>query len=250
MSNKKWRTPADGTDADREEFKHKANEELDRQQAGLQQPTGQPELDRGYAALQMAAGVRPTAATDAEPVSATAPATEPPPTATASASEQQPIGGPTRCAPDMRTTSGLFNPGGRTFGPLEEGEAIQMLGDLQRFLWKIVRITMDIVDSVPLGELRRVVAEDIAMPGDIVSLDGKLTRGMTPGVERDRRKGPRGSAHPLMTLLKFALHAAKVLRQTNEGTHPELQNRVARKEMLNAVKRAEDWIKEVVAGRA
>jgi hypothetical protein len=111
----------------------------------------------------------------------------------------------------------------KTTATISDEEAAHMLAVCDRFCAQIVEITTVVLESIPNGEVRRIVAADTATAPCIVTQDGKalgLRDAPIPAAEPSKR--PRGSSHPLITLIKLAMQAVKALKRTLGMTHPKV----------------------------
>jgi hypothetical protein len=75
---------------------------------------------------------------------------------------------------------------------------------------------------------------------------GVDTKAYTPKpeakTEGDHRKGPRGATHPLLSLLRLAVQASKVLKQIAAGTYPEIMNVETPEDKLEIAKARADAV--------
>lgn len=151
--------------------------------------------------------------------------------------------------PDLRHAP-RFKGTKRERTPLSDAEVAVMLADVTLFLHQVVLTTGHVLETVPTGELRKIVAAECDMPPSFVDENGiqKLDVANQPG--RDHRTEPRGRKHPLMALLNLAVQAARLLRQITAGTHPKLQNQRNKDEadfnrMLNDT---DGWVNAIMKG--
>jgi len=155
--------------------------------------------------------------------------------------------------PDLRMTVRGVS---RT-GPLTDAEVEAIARDTVRFLRQVVLLTSGVLETVEAGALRRAVAAESAMPGDVVLEDGSVSHcrdayrvddegraekgaadvaESTPSggsaeptpVNARNARGPRGATHPLMALLRLAVQAARLINQITSGTHPGVFNKLKR----------------------
>jgi hypothetical protein len=124
--------------------------------------------------------------------------------------------------PDLRLVMSGLEPPGAKRQPLSDNEVYSMLDDCDRFLWQVVGITSRVLETVDIGEVRRLVAADVALPGAVVLPDGTLHTSRTVA---DAPAKSRGRTHPLVALLRLAVQAVRLLKQLTSGTHPEVHNR-------------------------
>ena len=164
--------------------------------------------------------------------------------------------------PDLRMTVRGVS---RT-GPLNDAEVEAIARDTVRFLRQVVLLTSGVLETVEAGALRRAVAAESAMPGDVVLEDGSVSHcrdayrvnedgrvengsgsgtvpdpfsageradpgeqpaGPAPANTRNAR-GPRGATHPLVALLRLAVQASRLIKQITSGTHPGVFNKLKR----------------------
>jgi hypothetical protein len=181
-------------------------------------------------------------------------------------------------AQDMRLTTDGLGEVGTPRGPLRDEELAIAAADSVRFLWQVVVLTSRILQSVQLGDVRKVVAAEFAMPGDIVLEDGTLSRHSDAfkvgedGSEAEARKRanaeqadtpneqptqqakaarkPRGSSHPLLVLLRIAVQAARLIKQIGGGTNPKVFHKIEREaqQTLDAIKAGQDWAEGLLKG--
>lgn len=172
---------------------------------------------------------------------------------------EQPAERPAEKPVSLRGTNGLlpdlrhaprFHGIKRERTALSDAEVAVMLADVTLFLHQVVMATGHVLETVPAGELRKIVAAECDMPTSFVDENGiqRLAVANQPG--RDHRKEPRGRKHPLMALLNLALQAARLLRQITAGTHPKLHNQRNKDEadfnrMLND---GDGWVKAIMKG--
>ncbi|MCA8916177.1 MAG: hypothetical protein KDB90_12265 [Planctomycetes bacterium] len=159
--------------------------------------------------------------------------------------------------PDLRMTVRGVS---RT-GPLNDAEVEAIARDTVRFLRQVVLLTSGVLETVEAGALRRAVAAESAMPGDVVLEDGSVSHcrdayrvnddarvengsadcaeATSPGGPGEQpagpapanvknAHGPRGATHPLVALLRLAVQAARLIKQITSGTHPGVFNRLKR----------------------
>jgi hypothetical protein len=113
---------------------------------------------------------------------------------------------------------------------LSDEMALAMLDNCDRFLVQLVTITSRVLETVPLGEVRQLVASEMAMSGAVVKQDGTVLKAKDmPPAAADPAKRPRAVSHPLLTLIRIAVQAVRLLRQIASGTHPEVTRRRAQK---------------------
>ncbi|MCB9895212.1 MAG: hypothetical protein H6839_12230 [Planctomycetes bacterium] len=146
---------------------------------------------------------------------------------------------------DLRATvDGVY-----TSKPLTDAEVEAILGETVRFLRQVMVLTASVTETIPAGELRRVVASECALPGDVVLEDGSISRyrdayrvgedgarstapEQEPSKPADHKAAPRsrsrGATHPLMALLRLAVQAARLIKQITSGTHPGIFNKLKR----------------------
>jgi hypothetical protein len=107
-------------------------------------------------------------------------------------------------------------------GPITLEEVEAMLATCDCFLAQVVIVTSRVLETVPMGEVRQLVAGEMAMSGAVVKQDGTvLKREDMPPAPAEPTKRPRGTSHPLLTLVRLAIQAVRLLRQITFGTHPE-----------------------------
>jgi len=117
-----------------------------------------------------------------------------------------------------------------------------ILRDALQFLWQVVNLTARVAETIQVGDLRQIVAAEMAMPGDVVKTDGTISRypdalkkgSGEAGSGTAREPGPkrtskaRGASHPFMMLLRLAVQASRLIKQITAGTHPEVHNKLKR----------------------
>jgi hypothetical protein len=100
---------------------------------------------------------------------------------------------------------------------------------------QLVLITSNVVETVGVGQVRKIVAAEIPVPRGVILEDGTISTKdladtpdsakVAPGVpDRDHRKNPRGRKHPLITLLQMSLQGVRLLLQITAGTNPGAHN--------------------------
>lgn len=181
-------------------------------------------------------------------------------------------------AQDMRLTTDGLGQIGKPRGPLRDEELAIATADSVRFLWQVVVMTSRILQSVQLGDIRRVVAAEFAMPGDVILEDGTFSRhadafkvdddGSEAAARKRNRSAeadtpteqltqqskaarkPRGSAHPLLVLLRIAVQAARLIKQIGGGTNPKIFNKIEREaqQTLDAIREGQAWAEGVLKG--
>jgi hypothetical protein len=127
-----------------------------------------------------------------------------------------------RGLPDMRQQVAMLHGPGADRESLSDDEVLAMLADCDRFLWQLVTITSRVLETVEIGDVRRLVAADMAMPADVVLGDGTIQKSRTAPVAPAKSRGP---SHPLVVLLKLTVQAIRLIKQISQGTHPEAHNR-------------------------
>ncbi|MCB9895011.1 MAG: hypothetical protein H6839_11225 [Planctomycetes bacterium] len=119
--------------------------------------------------------------------------------------------------------------------PLSDKQVEFILRDAVRFLWQIINLTSSVAETIRVGDLRRAVAGEMAMPGDMVRTDGTISRHPDARKAGETADGPkrtgaksksRGSSHPFVMLLRLAVQAARLIRQITSGTHPGVHNKL------------------------
>ncbi|MCB9894437.1 MAG: hypothetical protein H6839_08305 [Planctomycetes bacterium] len=179
---------------------------------------------------------------------------------------------------DMRLQIGALGPVGQDPRPLTDAEIEGAARDSVRFLRQVMTLTSRLLESVQLGDIRKVVASEFAMPGDAVLADGTISKhpdvlkvqngsgSRRPGTgkgagepdtsEPDSKRfskaarRPRGSSHPFLVLLRLAVQSARLIKQIGSGLRPEVFNRI-RREADTAYDKfmdAADWAQSLVDG--
>lgn len=170
---------------------------------------------------------------------------------------------------DLRARFGAIESDPALRKPPTEAEIALYNGDAMRFLWQVVAISSQILQSIPLGEMRRIVAGDMAEPGDIVREDGTVSKhpdafeigedgneaearkraseASTPPKGDTKRKSAgnaRGRAHPIMAMIRMAIQSARLIKQITSGTYSKLNDRATerRSEIFAALEDAEKWL--------
>jgi hypothetical protein len=172
-----------------------------------------------------------------------------------------PIGGENGLHPDLRVAhKALIG-----YGPLSDAGVRSMLADCCSFLRQLVMITSNVVDTIGVGQVRKIVAAEIPVPRGAILEDGTLatkTALQEPGPDRDHRKNPRGRKHPLITLVQMALQGVRLLMQITAGTNPEAHNdeslgdvreraaaKEAEKREREALREEEKTLSKILAGK-
>ena len=140
----------------------------------------------------------------------------------------QPINGSEGTTPDLRVPIR-----GHTAGvnPTNDGFIHYMLGDACKLLWQVARITAGVLDSVRLGDVRKICAADLPCAISTIREDGAFapdpeleTIATDDDPAQAQRKQPRGRMHPLMMLMRLGVQAARLLKQIAAGAFPEMMN--------------------------
>jgi hypothetical protein len=135
--------------------------------------------------------------------------------------EPLPLGGADGCDTDLRMRYfGAAANGGRQ---LTDDHVRLYLADCCHFLRQLAVITSGVVESMGLGQVRKIVAEETPVPENVIGEDGTMKK-PEPAPDRDHRKNPRGRKHPLVTMLQMALQGVRMLMQITCGTHPNAHN--------------------------
>jgi hypothetical protein len=144
-----------------------------------------------------------------------------------------------------------------------------MLADCCAFLRQLVAITASVVETIGLGQVRKIVAAEIPLPSHVIREDGTMSDRPTPAPQqpdaapdRDHRKNPRGRKHPLITLVQMALQGVRLLMQITAGTNPEAHNdeslgdarereaaKEAAKREREALREEEKTLSKILAGK-
>jgi hypothetical protein len=142
---------------------------------------------------------------------------------------------------DLRQCVCGLPPTGEEGEPIGDGVMEAMLDTCEQFLWQLVQITSRVLETVQIGDVRKLVAAEMAMPGCVVLQDGTISEGKAASEPAARS---RGGTHPLVALLRLATQAVRLLRQLSLGTHPHVHNKRKRNPeqdaSLDAVERAID----------
>ncbi|MCB9934072.1 MAG: hypothetical protein H6840_00125 [Planctomycetes bacterium] len=160
-----------------------------------------------------------------------------------------PLRGPTGELPDLRLAPRYFGEKRKGMA-LSDNEVATMLADVTCFLHQVVLLTGHVLETFPVGEVRKIIAAEADLPVSYIDEDGKPRHAGKNQPGRDHRKEPRGRKHPLMALLNLAVQAARLLRQITAGTHPKLQNQRNKDEadfnrMLNDT---DGWVNAIMKG--
>jgi hypothetical protein len=175
------------------------------------------------------------------------------------AAPELPIGGEDGRRPDLRVRRQAFI----GYGPLSDADVRSILGDCCSFLRQLVAITGNVVESIGLGQVRKIVAAEISIPRGTILEDGTMAMQDVAGEpDRDHRKNPRGRKHPLITLVQMALQGVRLLLQITSGTNPvahdketltEQREREATKEAerreREALREEEKTLSKILAGK-
>jgi hypothetical protein len=113
-----------------------------------------------------------------------------------------------------------------------------------------------VVESLGLGQVRRIVAEEIPVPETVIDEDGRMNpstgsgRGAVQAPDRDHRKNPRGRKHPVITLMQMALQGVRLLLQITCGTHANAHNKetLEQKKMREELKEQERTFQNLLRG--
>jgi hypothetical protein len=158
-----------------------------------------------------------------------------------------PIGGVNGTSTDLR----MRVPGVADQVEMNDGLARLYMEQCCQFLSQIMTLTSAVIESVSVGQVRKIVAAEVAVTGSVIDLDGKVTGALeTPACERDSRKLPRGRKHPLILLLQCGLQAARMLQKITEALNPNAHNRqtLEQKQQRERDKEAERNFKALLKG--
>jgi hypothetical protein len=132
----------------------------------------------------------------------------------------QPIGGADGYQPDLRRKiDGVTSTG----EPLTDEQVRLYLSDCADFLRQIARITAAVVETIGIGQVRQIVAEEIPVAYGVIGEDGVLHPTEMPA-RSDHRKNPRGRKHPVIALLQMGLQSVRLLQKIVYGTNPNALN--------------------------
>ncbi|MCB9895168.1 MAG: hypothetical protein H6839_12010 [Planctomycetes bacterium] len=164
---------------------------------------------------------------------------------------QQPINGENGNMTDLRAPVRGYTPGA---GHIGDGGIRLMLGDACRLLWQIARITSGVLDTVRLGDIRKLCAEEMPPAVATIREDGTYApdhnsadaveerakaalstssgqahstgSGQDPSTSsgQDHRKRPRGRSHPLLMLIRLGVQATRLLKQIATAAYPHAMN--------------------------
>lgn len=131
--------------------------------------------------------------------------------------------------PDMRLSILGLN---TELKPISSDGLRNMLADACKFLWQVARITSCVLDTVRLGDIRKVCAEEMPYACGTVREDGQWarfsdypeTQQTPPEQPEPERKPARKVSHPLMALIRFGIQAARLMKQIAAGIFPEAMN--------------------------
>jgi hypothetical protein len=125
-------------------------------------------------------------------------------------------------------------------GPLTDEQREAMRSDCMRLCWQVATMVSSVLDTVRLGDLRRIAAGDLPVPAGVIDESGKVTDKLTepPKPEEsphtDHRKRPRGRLHPIMILMKIGVQAVSLYRRL-DGFRPEVTAEFTRMLQVNKV---------------
>ena len=141
-----------------------------------------------------------------------------------------PLGGENGLWPDLRIGHKAL----LGYGPLSDGMVRQMMADVCQFLRQVVLITSNVVETVGIGQVRKILAAEVPIPRGIILEDGTLNIGARAAesdkatseqAERDHRKNPRGRRHPLIAFLMLGVQASRLIMTITQGTNPTAHDR-------------------------
>ncbi|MCB9894123.1 MAG: hypothetical protein H6839_15765 [Planctomycetes bacterium] len=132
-----------------------------------------------------------------------------------------PYGGEDGLTPDLRVAAQ-----GISLDPEPVGKETirRMFGRACQFLDQVTRIVSGVLDTVSVGDIRSVCADEFPVSRGAIHNDGTRATRETSDVKRDHRTLPRSRAHPLLMLMKLGVQAARLLKQIGSGMHPHAAN--------------------------
>jgi hypothetical protein len=127
-------------------------------------------------------------------------------------------------------------------GEVTDDHARDMLDDISKFLLQLAHITSGVLSTIDVAAVRRIVAENAAMPGYMPEAE--------QAPDRDHRKNPRGRKHPLLTLVQFALQGVRMLLQITAAVHPNVHGKESfeQKQMREKLKEEERELSKILSG--
>lgn len=123
--------------------------------------------------------------------------------------------------------------------PIDDESALGCLDACLHFLNQLLRMTTGVLQTVDVGELRKVVAGDLPLTGswslalkalgvDVSTLKPATVNEPRGGV--DHRKLPRGRKHPLVVLIGLAVQGVRLVDKITQGTNPGAHNKATKEE--------------------
>lgn len=156
-----------------------------------------------------------------------------------------PIGGEDGHTPDMRATCQGLTACAVT---ITDDVMRSMLTDATILLYQVFTLTSGVLDTIRVGDVRKLVAAEMPAAAGHIQLDGTFTdkpaepeqpapaeeegRDPSTGSGQDHRKKPRGRTHPLIALIKLAMQAVRLMKQIAGGTHPGALNKLSQSDRL------------------
>ena len=109
-----------------------------------------------------------------------------------------------------------------------------MFDNACQLLDQVTRIVSGVLDTVSIGDIRSVCADEFPVVRGAITPDGERASREVAEAKRDHRKEPRGRVHPLLVLIKLGVQAARLLKQIGSGTHPHAANAMTLAERMEA----------------
>ena len=117
--------------------------------------------------------------------------------------------------------------------PLGDEGVASTLDVCTKFLLLFIRMSTDVLQTIDVGSVRSLVADELPLPGQMVKalkaagydLGEIHPKSVKQDDGRDHRKLPRGRKHPLIGLIQLVLQAVRLLDRITVKTHPAAHNK-------------------------
>jgi hypothetical protein len=160
-----------------------------------------------------------------------------------------PLGGDGGMWPDLRVRHKAW----LLCGEMNDKGVRAMLSDCCQFLRQLVLITSNVIETIGIGQVRKIVAAEMPIPSAVIREDGTVSEQATPAEpERDdHRKNPRGRKHPVITLVQMALQGIRLILQITVGTNPNAHAKetLEQKQVREQMKEQERTFKDLLNGK-